>query len=329
MTYMRSSAGRTKTREGGNMKRLNTKRYQLILGLSAGLCVTAFIALGEGASDKTLANAGRLQGETKAVEKGVQTQADREISQQRKKIIDEAVSAIQDTKKALKALEDKKPEEALKALERATGKLDIILARDPQLALAPIDVTIMTRDVYGTVEQIKQVRKQAESHLEDGELQKARHLIRELGSEIVISIDNLPLQTYPQAIVAVTPLIDQGKIAEAKEALQAALNTIVVTEHVLPLPLIRAEEKLTKAEELAQKEARSEEDTKTLTTLIRETREQLKLAETLGYGIKKDYIKFEAEIEKIEEKTREGRTAKGIFGTVRAYLSELKQTIFE
>lgn len=311
------------------MKRLNTKRYQLILGLSAGLCVTAFIALGEGASDKTLANAGRLQGETKAVEKGVQTQADREISQQRKKIIDEAVSAIQDTKKALKALEDKKPEEALKALERATGKLDIILARDPQLALAPIDVTIMTRDVYGTVEQIKQVRKQAESHLEDGELQKARHLIRELGSEIVISIDNLPLQTYPQAIVAVTPLIDQGKIAEAKEALQAALNTIVVTEHVLPLPLIRAEEKLTKAEELAQKEARSEEDTKTLTTLIRETRQQLKLAETLGYGIKKDYIKFEAEIEKIEEKTREGRTAKGIFGTVRAYLSELKQTIFE
>ena len=129
--------------------------------------------------------------------------------------------------------------------------------------------------------------------------------------------------------MAVTPLIDQGKIAEAKEALQAALNTVVVTEHVLPLPLIRAEEKLTKAEELAQKEGRSEEDNQTLTKLVEGTREQLNLAEALGYGSKQDYKHFESEIEKIEEKTKEGRTAKGIFGTVRAYLSELKQTIFD
>jgi membrane-associated HD superfamily phosphohydrolase len=278
---------------------------------------------------KAPANMGPVPGDKKSDNKGIQAQADREISQQRKKIVDEAVSAIQDTKKALKSLEDKKTEEAIKALERATGKLNIILARDPQLALAPIDVAVVTRDVYGTLEQIKHVRKQAESYLEDGQLQKARHLIRELGSEIVISIHSLPLQTYPQAIVAVTPLIDQGKIAEAKEALQAALNTVVVTEHILPLPLVRAEEKLTKAEELAQKDARSEVDSKTLAKLIEESREQLKVAEALGYGTKQDYKKFDAEIEAIEEKTKEGRGAKGVFGTVRGYLSELKQTIFD
>ena len=311
------------------MKHSNMTQYMIILGLSASLCATAFVTACAGASTKAPANAGTQPGEKKAEEKGVQTQADREISQQRKKIVDEAVSAIQDTKKALKSLEDKKPEEALKALERATGKLNIILARDPQLALAPIDVTVLSRDVYGTIEQIKQVRKQAESYLEDGELQKARRLIRGVGSEIVISIYSLPLQTYPQAIVAVTPLIDQGKIAEAKEALQAALNTVVVTEHVLPLPLLRAEEKLAKAEELAQKDGRSEEDNKTLTKLVEETREQLKLAEALGYGTTQDYKKFDKEIEKIEERTKEGRTAKGIFGAVRGYLSELKQTIFD
>lgn len=311
------------------MKHTNRTQYMLILGLAASLCATALVSPCESASAETPTNGGPLPGENKAEEKGVQTQADREVSQQRKKIVDEAVSAIHDTQKALKSLEDKKPDEALKALERATGKLNIILARDPHLALAPIDVTVVTRDVYGTVEQIKQVRKQAESYLEDGQLQKARHLIRGLGSEIVISIESLPLQTYPQAIVAVTPLIDQGKIAEAKEGLQSALNTVVVTEHVLSLPLIRAEEKLTKAEELAQKDGRSEEDSKTLSKLVEETREQLKFAEALGYGTKQDYKKFDAEIEKIEEKTKEGRNAKGIFGTARAYLSELKQTIFE
>jgi hypothetical protein len=311
------------------MKHFQMTQSTLILNLSASLCAVALVSLGGDASAKTPANAGHGQGENKVVEKGVQTQADREITQQREKIVDEAVSAIQDTKKALKALEGKKPEEALKALERATGKLNIILARDPQLALAPIDVAVVTRDVYGTIEQIKQVRKEAKSYLEDGELQKARHLMRGLGSEIVISIDSIPLRTYPQAIVAVTPLIDQGKLAEAKEALQAALNTVVVTEHVLPLPVLRAEEKLTKAEELAQKDGRSEEDNKTLSKLVQATREQLKLAEALGYGTKHDYKQFESEIEKIEEKTKDGRTAKGIFGTVRTYLSELKRTIFD
>ena len=85
---------------------------------------------------------------------------------------------------------------------------------------------------------------------------------------------------------------------------------------------------MAKAEELAQKEGRSDEDSKALTKLIEETREQLRFGEALGYGTKQDYKKFDAEIEKIEEKTKEGQTAKGIFGTVRAYLSELKQTIF-
>lgn len=310
------------------MKPMKMTRYLLTLGLSASLCTTALVSPCAGGSEKAPTNAGHVPGDNKSEHKGVQTQADREISQQRKKIVDEAVSAIQDTKKALKSLEDKKPEEAIKALERAMGKLNIILARDPQLALAPIDVTFVTRDVYGTIQQIKDVRKQAESYLDDGQLQKARQLIRELGSEIVIRIDSLPLKTYPQAIVAVTPLIDQGKIAEAKEALQAALNTVVVTEHILPLPLLRAEEKLTKAEELAQKDPRSEDDNKTLAKILGESREQLKLAEALGYGTKQDYKKFEAEIETIEEKTKEGRGAKGIFGTVKGYLSELKQSIF-
>jgi hypothetical protein len=46
----------------------------------------------------------------------VKGQAEHEMSQQRKKILDEAVSAIQETKKALKALDDKKSSDALKAL---------------------------------------------------------------------------------------------------------------------------------------------------------------------------------------------------------------------
>ena len=40
------------------------------------------------------------------------------------------------------------------------------------------------------------------------------------------------------------PLIDQGKIEEAKAALQAALSTLVETRSVHPLPALRATEKV-------------------------------------------------------------------------------------
>lgn len=72
--------------------------------------------------------------------------------------------------------------------------------------------TRSSRDIYGTIDQIKQVRKQAESLLEDGELQKARHLILGLRREIMISIDGRPLRTLSRAIVNVTPLIETRSI---------------------------------------------------------------------------------------------------------------------
>jgi hypothetical protein len=99
---------------------------------------------------------------------------------------------------------------------------------------------------------------------------------------------SIPLQTYPDAIKAVAPLIDRGKIDDAKAAIEAALNTLVVIDHITPLPLVRADVKVVEAEALAQKEGRSEEDNKNPVKSLNEAREQLKLAEALGYGNKKD-----------------------------------------
>ena len=298
--------------------------------VTVGLLAFTFmsITIGQAASDKPAAHHEAKQGEGTVMERAVRSQAEHEISQQRKKIIDEALPAILETKNAIKALEEKKSQDALNALERATGKLNIMLARDPKLKLAPINVDVSTQDLYTTVDQIKKDRKQAEKYLEDGEVYKARMLIRGLASEIVISVSSIPLKTYAVAITAVVPLIDQGKTEEAKAALQAALNTLVVTEHIIPLPLVRAAENLLKAEALAQKDTRSEEDNTALAKQLNEARAQLKLSELLGYGTKNDYKRFYAEIEQIEEKTKGGKSAKGLFGPVNKYLSDLRRSIF-
>src|SRR6476660_3316969 len=133
-------------------------------------------------------------------------------------------------------------------------------------------------------------------------------LLRDLASEHHISVVSLPLKTYPAAIAAGTPLIDQGKIEDAKLALEAALNTLVITDHIIALPILRADMKLAKADALAQKEGRSEEDNKNLAKLLNEAREQLKFAEALGYGTKKDHKMLYSEIDTIESKTKGGKS---------------------
>jgi len=73
--------------------------------------------------------------------------------------------------------------------------------------------------------------------LKKGRVQDARALVSGLASEIIIEVVNIPLATYPDAIKAVVPLIEAGKVKEAKAALVAALNTLVITRHIIPLPM--------------------------------------------------------------------------------------------
>jgi beta-glucosidase-like glycosyl hydrolase len=143
------------------------------------------------------------------------SQAEEKTDEKRKEIISEAAEALSETKSALAALDQDKSKEALAALERASGKLAIVLAREPELALAPVDVATTAHDLYTTLDTIKEARQQAEDYLEEGEIQKARPLIDALASEIIIHVYHLPLATYPDALKSAAALIDDGKPNEA------------------------------------------------------------------------------------------------------------------
>jgi len=98
-----------------------------------------------------------------------------------------------------------------------------------QSALQPLLV-----DLYTTPETVKTVVQQAKDDLAREEVQHARLLVQDLASEADIHITEIPLATYPAAIKAVAPSIDAGKLDEAKAALQAALNTLVIETYVVP-----------------------------------------------------------------------------------------------
>lgn len=252
-----------------------------------------------------------------------QAKIDKEIGKERKEIINEAVDAIANIRKALAALEKDKQREALNALEKAVGELEIVIARDPDLALAAIDTQIIIYDLFLTLENIKQAREQAEDYLENNQIQKARAILKSLASEIIVSTTSIPLGTYPKVIKDVVPLIDAGKTKEARTALQDALNSLVVTNDIIALPIIRAEESLDKAEALAEKNNRTEEETIFLLRFLNQARYQLRISEALGYSDKDDYNLLHEQLNKIEEKTKGKKSGSGYFNEIRGFLSEL------
>lgn len=255
----------------------------------------------------------------KKVEKNTQTQT----SEKRKEVLSDAVMALQETRTALKALDEGKTKEALSALEKATGKLEIILARDPSLALAPTGVSAMTHDILGSVKAVKQARDEAEDLLDKGKVQDARRLIGSLASETVISTMNLPLATYPDAIKEAVRLIDKGKTEEAKIVLQTALNTLVVTKTIIPLPVVIAENLLKEAEALAENKDRTEEENKKLSDLLRVAQNEIELAQALGYGSKKNFDIFYKEIDLVREKTSDGKSGTGFFKKIKDSMTGL------
>ena len=254
--------------------------------------------------------------------------AGKKVDEKRKEIIAEAVTALKETFNALKDLEAGKKDEALKALANATGKLELVVTRDPSLALAPVDVTSTTYDVIATADEIKAARKEVIRLLEAGNLPAARELLDSLRSEIVVNVVSIPLATYPDAIKAVTPLIDAGKIEEAKEALRAALGTLVITRHIIPLPLLRADEALVIAEVLAEKKDRTEKENRALENMLDVAQEQLELAEAFGYGTHAAYQPLYAQLNEIREKVSGGKSGTGFFDKLKASMSRLKAEIF-
>jgi hypothetical protein len=66
----------------------------------------------------------------------------KECEQQAQKMLDkDAIAAIAQTTKAIDSIAAGKTADALRLIEEATGKINIVLARNPELALTPVSVT--------------------------------------------------------------------------------------------------------------------------------------------------------------------------------------------
>jgi hypothetical protein len=301
--------------------KMKTTHEKLINTLKAGVC--AFALVGLFATNATPAFATTETKDTTQTSQQIEKNAQDKTAEKRREIVSEAVAALDDTRAALKALDDKDGGKALSILQGVTGKLEIILARDPGLNLVPAAVTAVTYGVIATPEDVRRMRGQAEDLLNEGKIQAARRLLQVLASETDINTSNIPLVTYPAAIKQAAKLIDEGKMEDAKNVLQTALNTVVVTQTIVPLPVVAAQEMLKEAEKLAESKERKDEDNKRLTVLLDGAQTSIKLAQELGYGQKNDFEHFYEEIDKIRDKTSDGKSGTGFFDLITGYMTSM------
>ena len=202
-----------------------------------------------------------------------------EAEQQALKTLDkDAIAAIEQTVQAINSIAAGKTADALKGIEEATGKVNIVLARNPELALIPVSVETLIIDTAPRgIDDIKKLADAVDAAIMLDDFPTARVLLGALRSELRVRTYALPLGIYPTTLQEAARLLDKDSQA-ASIALLAALKSLVTVDQITPLPLLVAQEAISQAQESVQKD-------KNATQKVVETAEfELNRAIALGYA---------------------------------------------
>ncbi len=257
---------------------------------------------------------------TIAVEKG---QQDAVASQ--KKLIQEAIASLDFTQEALENLSKNDVKKAKENIEKALGKLEVILSAEDAPKLLPIESAVAVHEYIGTNDDINKAVDEVKVLLKKGKVQAARLLLNTLQSEIDVTVVSLPLVSYPDALKLAAKYLHDGKTNKAQGILQIALSTFDTTVDVIPLPLLKASDLIIASSDLS---AQGEKE-KAL-RYLKSARDELKIAETLGYVSRSDnsyevlYDTIKAVKKEIEGKNR----AEKLFDSLKAKLKDFKEKIF-
>jgi hypothetical protein len=236
----------------------------------------------------------------------------------KEKLVDEAVIVIDETKKAIDFIKQGNKEDALAAIERATGKTDILIARHPEDALLPVDYAVEIIDTAAKdLIKIRKIILASQVALENKDYPEARLLLNMLRSEINVHTYHLPLAAYPNFLKEAASLLDQSKTDESNKLLVNALNTLIDIIKVHPLPIINAEGMIKDAEDNVEK------DQDKALSLIANARQELLRAKELGYaGKAPEYASLDKSMNDLEKRIKSKSNSTSIFLEIKNKLKE-------
>jgi hypothetical protein len=263
--------------------------------------------------------------EASATARALSAQAQPAIERQREQIrqqadeilVKEAISAIEETQRAIDAINANLTSEALSALERASGKINVLLARNPATALIPVSQEVVIFDTAPEdIDSIVEIADAAEAAIVLDDYPAARALLYGLMSELRVRTYNLPLATYPAALTETARLLDQKKNEEARMVLTSALSTLVAIDQVTPIPLLLAREAINEAQ------SRRDNDKESALAFLDAARYELGRAMALGYSAQDpEYKALRDDISDIEKQIKRNEDTSSLFSKLQERLS--------
>jgi hypothetical protein len=231
----------------------------------------------------------------------------------------EAVIAIRETRTAIDAIKENRREDAVAAIERATGKIDILLARHPNAALLPVDQQVAVFDTApDNIDDIRDIGAAADGAVQLGDFPHARGLLYGLMSEVRIHTVNLPLASYPTALSTAARLMEQKRNDDAEAVLNTALGTLVLTDRIIPIPMLVARR------ELEQAQAERDKNKGAALHSVESARKELKLAQELGYAIgDPDYQALDDQLSDLHKQLKRNADTNSVFSKIRERLASL------
>jgi len=289
-------------------------RKLLLSTIAASLLLsTAGIAKEQAAKDATVGQVNRI-----AI-----SNAKEDAKNNQATLVQEAIESLKYAQSAVIALEHNDAKKATDALEKAIGKLEVIMAAKDAPALLPVDNVIRVQEFVGTSSDVEKAVSTVQDLLEKGKVQEARALMIPLVSEIDITVVSLPLASYPDALKLAAKYVHDNKLDKAKEVLYIALSTFTEVTQVVPIPLLESTDLIAAASRIAK------EDKELAIKYLDGANEALNVAEKLGYVSKSEttYKMLHEKIEEVKKEIKGKNKAEKLFESLAEKLKEFKSKI--
>jgi len=236
------------------------------------------------------------------------------------KLGQEALNAVKLTQDALIALNKNNKDEAIKKIEDALGKLEVILQNPKAPALIPLKASVAVNEFKGSNSDIENAVISSIALLQNHRVQAARHITQALQDEIDFTTVNLPMVSYPAALKLAAKKLHENKVDEAKAILATTLRTFVEVTEVTPIGIIEAQDLISAASKVAKK------DKKLALSHLDAAKNALKRDELLGYTSRSDttYKMLNEAINKVQKEIKGKNKAEKLFEDLINKLKEFK-----
>jgi hypothetical protein len=221
-------------------------------------------------------------------------------TQEQKQLPKDIVLAIQDTFKALHAIEKNNIDTAKNLLKDADSKFTAVLKKDPTLDLIPLEEKVVRFSFLGDSKEIKKALKLTKELIDNYDIKVAQGVLNSLKDEVDINIVSIPMKLYPTVTKTALKALEKGDKKGALMALADGFSMLVNTQIIIPTPLLVAQDLVVEA---SQMDKSKKDEVQKLLTLAKE---ELNRAKLLGYTKlhTKAYQVINDDIEKLEKEIK-------------------------